>query len=87
MPSPTWTRFCNRKTSACAKACRKDLRSKGYNQGRFVVDEGESELSEHGVHHFQELLLDALERVKNRLRAVARPRSGKGRSFCAKGSR
>jgi choline monooxygenase len=46
------------------ESVQKGLRSKGYNQGRFVVDACESELSEHGVHHFQELLLDALERVK-----------------------
>jgi len=46
------------------ESVQKGLRSKGYNQGRFVIDENESELSEHGVHHFQELLLDALDRVK-----------------------
>ena len=46
------------------ESVQKGLRSKGYNQGRFVVDETESELSEHAVHHFQELLLDALECVK-----------------------
>ena len=39
------------------------LRSKGYNQGRFVVDPARSELSEHGVHHFQQLYVDALENV------------------------
>jgi len=46
------------------ESVQKGLRSKGYNQGRFVIDESESELSEHGVHHFQELLLDALERSR-----------------------
>ncbi len=36
------------------------LKSSGYNQGRFVVDEGLTELSEHAVHHFQKLVADAL---------------------------
>ena len=37
------------------------LKSKGYNQGRFIVDPERSELSEHGVHHFQQLYLDAMQ--------------------------
>ena len=37
------------------------LQSKGYNQGRFVVDPDRSELSEHGVHHFQQLYVDAMD--------------------------
>ncbi len=37
------------------------LQSKGYNQGRFVVDPERSELSEHGVHHFQQLYVDAMD--------------------------
>jgi phenylpropionate dioxygenase-like ring-hydroxylating dioxygenase large terminal subunit len=37
------------------------LQSKGYNQGRFVVDPERSELSEHAVHHFQQLYVDAME--------------------------
>lgn len=36
------------------------LQSKGYNQGRFVIDDELSELSEHAVHHFQKLVVDAL---------------------------
>ena len=36
------------------------LQSRGYNQGRFVVDPARSELSEHGVHHFQQLYVDAM---------------------------
>ena len=36
------------------------LQSKGYNQGRFVVDPERSELSEHAVHHFQQLYTDAM---------------------------
>lgn len=42
------------------ESVQRGLRSKGYNQGRFVVDRGLSELSEHGVHHFQKLVVDAL---------------------------
>ena len=35
----------------------------GYNQGRFVVDKrATAELSEHAVHHFQQLVLKALAR-------------------------
>ena len=37
------------------------LQSKGYNQGRFVVDPDRSELSEHAVHHFQQLYMDAMD--------------------------
>lgn len=36
------------------------LQSNGYNQGRFVVDPERSELSEHAVHHFQQLYVDAM---------------------------
>lgn len=36
------------------------LHSKGYNQGRFVVDKVLSHLSEHAVHHFQRMIVDAL---------------------------
>ena len=36
------------------------LKSKGYNQGRFVIDKDFSELSEHAVHHFQSLVVKAL---------------------------
>lgn len=42
------------------ESVQKGLRSKGYNQGRFVVDDELSELSEHAVHHFQRLVVEAL---------------------------
>ena len=42
------------------ESVQRGLKSKGYNQGRFVVDKTESELSEHAVHHFQALVADAL---------------------------
>ena len=37
------------------------LQSKGYNQGRFVIDNGLTELSEHAVHHFQKLYIKAMD--------------------------
>ncbi len=41
------------------ESVQKGLRSKGYNQGRLVIDEDRTELSEHGVYHFQDLLMKA----------------------------
>lgn len=40
------------------ESVQRGLKSKGYNQGRFVVDRERSELSE---HHFQQMVVDALE--------------------------
>lgn len=40
---------------------QKGLKSKGYNQGRFIVDQGLTELSEHAVHHFQRMVMEALD--------------------------
>ena len=42
------------------ESVQRGLRSNGYNQGRFVIDDRRSELSEHGVHHFQLMVADAL---------------------------
>ena len=42
------------------EAVQRGLASKGYHQGRFIVDEGRSEISEHGVHHFQRLYAEAM---------------------------
>jgi choline monooxygenase len=42
------------------ESVQKGLQSKGYNQGRFIVDEGLTELSEHAVHHFQTMVMEAL---------------------------
>ena len=42
------------------ESVQRGLRSKGYNQGRFVIDNDLSELSEHAVHHFQKMVVDAL---------------------------
>lgn len=43
------------------ESVQKGLKSHGYNQGRFVVDPEHPELSEHGVHHFQRMVADALK--------------------------
>ncbi len=42
------------------ESVQRGLKSNGYNQGRFVVDPERSELSEHAVHHFQEMVAKAL---------------------------
>ncbi len=42
------------------ESVQRGLRSNGYNQGRFMVDEAMSELSEHAVHHFQRLVMQAM---------------------------
>jgi choline monooxygenase len=42
------------------ESVQKGLKSKGYNQGRFIVDREMTELSEHAVHHFQSLVAKAL---------------------------
>jgi choline monooxygenase len=36
-------------------AVQRGLASRGYDRGRFVVDRDMTEISEHGVHHFQRL--------------------------------
>lgn len=42
------------------ESVQRGLYSKSYNQGRFIVDHGKTELSEHAVHHFQVMVMDAL---------------------------
>ncbi len=39
---------------------QRGLHSRGYHQGRFMVDEARSEISEHAAHHFQNLVARAL---------------------------
>jgi len=39
----------------------KGLKSRGYDRGRFIVDRDRSHISEHAVHHFHTLVMDALE--------------------------
>ncbi len=45
---------------ALCESVQRGLRSKGYNQGRFMVDRGLTELSEHAVHHFQKMVVEAI---------------------------
>lgn len=42
------------------ESVQRGLKSLGYNQGRFVVDDDQTELSEHAVHHFQQMVAAAL---------------------------
>jgi len=42
------------------ESVQRGLASRGYNQGRFIVDHGKTELSEHAVHHFQLMVVEAL---------------------------
>ena len=46
---------------ALCESVQEGLHSRGYNQGRFVVDNEKSELSEHAVHHFQKMYVEAME--------------------------
>ncbi len=39
---------------------QKGLRSMGYDQGRYMIDEERSNESEHLVHHFHQLVYRAL---------------------------
>ena len=43
------------------ESVQRGLKSLGYNQGRFIVDEDLTELSEHAVHHFQRMVAEALD--------------------------
>lgn len=43
------------------ESVQKGLKSQGYNQGRFVIDPAHPQLSEHGVHHFQSMVAQALK--------------------------
>ncbi len=42
------------------ESVQRGLQSNAYNQGRFIVDHGKTELSEHAVHHFQAMVANAL---------------------------
>jgi len=42
------------------ESVQRGLNSRGYNQGRFIVDRDRTELSEHAVHHFQDMVVNAL---------------------------
>ncbi|WP_257350640.1 aromatic ring-hydroxylating oxygenase subunit alpha [Pseudalkalibacillus decolorationis] len=49
---------------ALVESVQRGLHSKGYVDGRYVVDNGHTSISEHGVHHFHGLVLKALEGFK-----------------------
>ncbi len=46
---------------ALCESVQKGLRSRSYNQGRFMVDSERSGVAEHAVHHFHKIYLDAME--------------------------
>lgn len=45
------------------ESVQRGLRSRGYTQGRFIVDRDRTQISEHAVHHFHQLVASALERA------------------------
>ncbi len=59
---------------------QRGLHSLGYSQGRFVVDRGHPEYSEHHVHFFQKMVFDALTRSGGPPPGRRRPR---GRPGCS----
>jgi choline monooxygenase len=42
------------------ESVQRGLHSRGYHQGRFIVDRDRTDVSEHGLHHFHGLVLSAL---------------------------
>ncbi len=46
---------------AICESVQRGLASRGYSQGRFIVDAERSHISEHSVHHFQRLVAEALD--------------------------
>jgi phenylpropionate dioxygenase-like ring-hydroxylating dioxygenase large terminal subunit len=50
-----------REDIAICEAVQRGLASRGYSQGRFIVDAERSHISEHSVHHFQCMVSDALD--------------------------
>jgi choline monooxygenase len=51
-----------REDVAACESVQRGLHSKGYNQGRFIVDQDQQLVSESGVHHFHRMVLQALEK-------------------------
>ncbi len=43
------------------ESVQRGYHSRGYDQGRFIVDDGRTEWSEHAVHHFQGMVKKALD--------------------------
>jgi len=46
------------------ESVQRGLHSRGYQQGRFIVDKDRTYISEHGVHHFHGLVLEALGELR-----------------------
>lgn len=46
---------------ALCESVHAGLKSRGYDRGRFIVDSGRSHISEHAVHHFHRLVMQAME--------------------------
>ncbi len=46
---------------AVVESVQRGLHSRGYNQGRFIVDPDRGAASEHGTHHFQALVRQHLD--------------------------
>ena len=46
---------------AICESVHQGLKSRGYDRGRFIVDRDRSHISEHAVHHFHMLVMQALE--------------------------
>ena len=49
------------------ESVQKGLHSQGYNQGRFIVDQNRTYMSEHAVHDFQTKVVRALSGESNGL--------------------
>ena len=45
------------------ESVQRGMRTPAFNQGRYLVDPEDSGMSEHGVHHFHGLVLDAYRRA------------------------
>ena len=50
----------NEQDIAIVRAVQRGVKSRGYSQGRFIVDDFDSWRSEHGVHHFEHMVWQAL---------------------------
>lgn len=50
-----------REDFSLVESVQRGLHSKGYDRGRFIIDEGRTYMSEHAVHDFQARVLDAIE--------------------------
>jgi choline monooxygenase len=47
---------------ALVESVQRGLNSRGYDQGRFIVDADRTDMSEHAVHHFHALVVEAMAR-------------------------